>query len=324
MDATTGQRTTSLRGGLHLAAAGQVANKAAVDNLAAWGARNDEEYLHFGMSSKIEQYIPGTKVHVIGPPTVEQHGEVTGQSAEDPEYWMAHRRDFLQALESVGIERGTPVELGGAAGPIDPGPVRWLVERMRDQHIQTMRRIVRELDDALNNTSLILLVDVGEGDRTKRMLFSGDAQIENWNFALKHAAAADGLSAEQCLALLRDVDLYKVGHHGSRNASPRTLVKLWEDKPRTSMIGLMCTKSCFHGKKPTTRVPRQTLVDALAKEMRLFTTDTEWYKLDDDDPPPFIEVDADVTSDGPFKLRSGLAGLIKPNDRQIDCGRRGH
>jgi beta-lactamase superfamily II metal-dependent hydrolase len=59
---------------------------------------------------------------------------------------------------------------------------------------------------------VILLIDVGD----KRLLFPATAQIENWSWALKHAPK----SALLCKLLSR-VDLYKVGHHGSRNATPR-------------------------------------------------------------------------------------------------------
>lgn len=334
-ETTEGHRSNSLRGRLRMAATSEISNKSAVDNLARWGAAQDQEFLHFGRKSKIEQYVPGTTVRVIGPPTVEQYGDVTNQDSEDPEYWMLrrafdpgywrkHESDFDNALAAVGIDSRAPATFGGDGGPIDPGPVRWLVEKMRNQHIRTLRRIVRDLDDALNNTSLILLIDAGDGENAKRMLLPGDAQIENWRFALEQADETVSPSSAQCLELLKGVDLYKVGHHGSRNASPRTLVKLWEEKPRTSMVGLMSTKSCFHGRKETTRVPRQTLVDALAKEMRLFTTDQEWFALNPDTKPPFIEVAADVTAPGPFKLKTGKAGLIKENDVQIDCRGKGH
>ena len=46
--------------------------------------------------------------------------------------------------------------------------------------------IVRSVDDALNNTSLILLFDI-EG---KKLLFPGDAQVENWRYALFQAPNA--------------------------------------------------------------------------------------------------------------------------------------
>ena len=55
---------------------------------------------------------------------------------------------------------------------------------------------------------------MGSGGTT-RLLFGGDAQIENWEYALKFAPdKADNLDR------LRLVDLYKVGHHGSHNGTP--------------------------------------------------------------------------------------------------------
>ena len=42
-------------------------------------------------------------------------------------------------------------------------------------------RIVRAMDGALNNTSVILLMQVGK----KKFLFPGDAQWENWEYALR-------------------------------------------------------------------------------------------------------------------------------------------
>ncbi len=81
---------------------------------------------------------------------------------------------------------------------------------MRDEYAHSLLRIVRTVDDALNNTSVILLFEAG----TRRLLFPGDAQIENWSYALKHEDTADLREG------LDQVDLYKVGHHGSRNATP--------------------------------------------------------------------------------------------------------
>ena len=68
------------------------------------------------------------------------------------------------------------------------------------------------LDQAMNNTNLILLFEIG----AKKFLFSGDAQIENWTYALK--AVPD---VERVRELVADVGVYKVGHHGSLNATRR-------------------------------------------------------------------------------------------------------
>ena len=96
-----------------------------------------------------------------------------------------------------------------------PGRDRWLVYRARNMQAEQLLQIVTELDDAMNNTSVILVFDMGG----KRLLFPGDAQIENWQYALQNPANRQ---------LLASVNLYKVGHHGSRNATPKSLWKLFE------------------------------------------------------------------------------------------------
>ena len=56
----------------------------------------------------------------------------------------------------------------------------------------------------------------------EKLLFPGDAQIENWQYAL---------SKPEVRALLKETTVYKVGHHGSRNATPKTL---WKDFSKKS------------------------------------------------------------------------------------------
>jgi beta-lactamase superfamily II metal-dependent hydrolase len=68
------------------------------------------------------------------------------------------------------------------------------------------------MDGALNNTSVILLMQAGK----KKFLFPGDAQWEHWEYSLQRDKKD-----------LKNVDLYKVGHHGSLNATPKTLWKLF-------------------------------------------------------------------------------------------------
>lgn len=124
-----------------------------------------------------------------------------------------------------------------------------------------MLQIVRSLDKAMNNTS-ILLFEVGG----KSLLFPGDAQIENWSYALSQTSVVGKLKA---------VDVYKVGHHGSLNATP---ISLWEtfdkrsknkeDKKR--LVTLMSTLAGKHGhEKDGTEVPRTRLVRALASERNI-------------------------------------------------------
>ena len=73
------------------------------------------------------------------------------------------------------------------------------------------------LERSVNNTSLFLVLDVGG----TRLIFPGDAQEGAWRHVLRDPATS---------ALLRDAAFYKVGHHGSHNATPKAFVEeVWQD-----------------------------------------------------------------------------------------------
>jgi hypothetical protein len=78
--------------------------------------------------------------------------------------------------------------------------------------------------------------------------------------------------------MLAKVDVYKVGHHGSLNATPKTLWNLFEKRAREEgdpklMASLMSTMLGKHGSIASkTEVPRATLTDALREETDLLST----------------------------------------------------
>lgn len=79
------------------------------------------------------------------------------------------------------------------------------------------------LDSDTNNTSLALAFELGEGGPV--LLFPADAQVGNWESwqQLSWPAGASTPDAPAITAddLLRRTVLYKVGHHGSHNATLR-------------------------------------------------------------------------------------------------------
>ena len=76
-----------------------------------------------------------------------------------------------------------------------------------------------------------------------------------------------------CLrADLADLDLYKVGHHGSRNASPRSLVKQWQTTQTTVRRPDVDPRPRPRQDRSNRR-PRQSLVDALKALGTLHQTD---------------------------------------------------
>jgi hypothetical protein len=240
-----------------------ITNARAVKNLMTMG-RND--YVHAGKATKLQTFLPGVKVHVLGPPTVRQQADVAKERASDPdEFWQMQAR----ALGTASATGHTAALFGDhpqVSGNRAPPWARWTVQAMRQSRGDQLLGLVRSLDKAMNNTSVVLLFEFGK----HKLLFPGDAQIENWEYALAHPTFAP---------LLRDVSVYKVGHHGSRNATPKTLWNRWfPDDPHvpanTSMTSMMSTRPGKHGdEKLGTEVPRESLVEALKKKTRLVATD---------------------------------------------------
>jgi hypothetical protein len=239
----------------------------------------NKAYVHYGADSKIERFVPGIRVTVLGPPTIAQHEEVDDAYARDhDEFW--HLAGIAGARKSWTLGMDAP----DAPSPCEPGPRRWLIERMEEQQIDLLLSIVRRMDDVLNNTSVILLIEAG----TKKLLFPGDAQIENWQYAL----AQDGVGE-----MLRDVDLYKVGHHGSTNATPRAgLFGLWEADAR-ALTSVMSSLPGKHGEDDT-QVPQPELVRQLGMlPRRLFTTVGMEGEA--------LTLEGDLASAAPFDLVDG-------------------
>jgi hypothetical protein len=237
-----------------------IANQGAVDSLrkmAVKAGKRGGAYVNAGQNSGLGTHLPGVKVSVLGPPSLDQVSDLSDlrYAPDSPEYWL-----HLAAAQRV-VAAGAPTRSRGAGVPGGRAPAyaRWLIEKLRLQRANHLSGIVTALDNYLNNTSVILLFEVG----TKALLFPGDAQLENWQYALTKYAAK-----------LPNVTLYKVGHHGSRNATPKTL---WNQFNRTGnsskpdrLITVLSTK---RGKfDDTNEVPREALVTELKKNSTFHST----------------------------------------------------
>ncbi len=104
------------------------------------------------------------------------------------------------------------------------------------------------LDRAINNTSLVFILEVGE----VQVLFPGDAQWGVWERILRNPDAR---------RLLAQVDAVKVGHHGSHNGTPRSLV---EDVLDDNVVSLMSVTRMSRW----TSIPAPNLVAGLISDQR--------------------------------------------------------
>lgn len=264
-----------LRNGLGSALSAQLAflgednlsNRTAVENLMEMGKRDGARALFvnydFENPLSLDDVLPGVTVRTLGPPTLEQSDKIKKMRSKDAaEFWQ------LQSVANVTKTSDTPALFpefaARSASRFTPPYTRWFVRRMNAVRGHQLLELVRILDSVMNNTSVILLFEAG----SKKLLFPGDAQIENWGYALER---------EEVCKSLADVDVYKVGHHGSRNANPKTLWELFNKKGLSDKSNRLQTYvSTMKGKHgdPTkkTEVPRKSLIEALRKDSTYFST----------------------------------------------------
>lgn len=235
-------------------------NLPAVKNLQSMGKAH--EYLSHGSRTALEgKVLPGVKVHVFGPPTLEEHPEAAKYAKESDEYWNLQAAAMRVSTKTGDDKLLFPNE-DFVQGDELPKSVRWFARKLRAVQAQQLFELVRIIDNTMNNTSLILMFEVGG----KLLLFPGDAQLENWDFALN---VSKRKAANR--KLLRNASLYKVGHHGSLNATPKSLWALFKNKPK--IVTLLSTRPGKHGStKAHTEVPRKTLSEELVAHSDFHTT----------------------------------------------------
>ena len=258
-----------------------VKNLSAIRNLIDMGRRKGAKvvYANYGSTSGLEDVLPGVRVTVLGSPTLEQtDGIKTMRSRDKNEFWQL-LSGSPKAMPTFPLAKGlakgasTQGEKAASDSMALPANARWFARRLSVLRGNQILEIVTSLDEEMNNTSVILLFEFGG----RKLLFPGDAQLENWRYALQEVG--DGKEAVKNVTLLSDIDLYKVGHHGSLNATPKRM--LWEHLTRRKTAGaarLHTMMSTMPGKHPGKvggigEVPRKPLVKALMDETVLANTD---------------------------------------------------
>lgn len=205
---------------------------------------------------------PGLRFYVLGPPVDREllersdpsssHSEVYGHAlamnersafavaalaATGPEELEDDERDLLERAQPFEGNHRIDLETAGedpAHGAFfrrnygfssrkGQGPA-W--RRIGADWLAAAGQLALQLDSDTNNTSLALAI---EHEATgKVLLFPADAQVGNWLSWHRHRWSASGPNGEPggeitCDDLLARTVLYKVGHHGSHNATLREL-----------------------------------------------------------------------------------------------------
>jgi hypothetical protein len=118
-----------------------------------------------------------------------------------------------------------------------------------------------QLDSLTNNTSLVLAIELADGDV---LLFAADAQVGNWLSwqGLEWEVAGKKVTGPD---LLKRTIFYKVGHHGSHNATLRDKGLEQMEKLRVAMIPV---DEAMAKKKHWDHMPLDELVAALNEKAK--------------------------------------------------------
>lgn len=250
-------------GELSFAGQNNLSNLSAVKNLINMGKTH--HYVNTGYPLDWSAVLPGVKVWVLGPPTLKQSAKIKTEAREDPsEFWLKQANFWKLEVGGSAASEVRPLFALASENKTYPLATRWFAKRAAAVRTDQLLELVRILDKAMNNTSVILLLEVAG----RRILLPGDAQIENWSFALEQKKYTD---------LLQSTDLYKVGHHGSRNATPKSLWSLFAKRGPKGTVGrlksMVSTMSGKYGSTPETQVPRKTLIRELKARSDFFSTE---------------------------------------------------
>ncbi len=140
--------------------------------------------------------------------------------------------------------------------------------RIDDDWLGPVNDFALALQSYTNNTSLVLAVELGAPGRGDVLLFAADAQVGNW-LSWRDCAWSDMTGDD----LLRRVIFYKVGHHGSHNATLKA-------EGLEKMVGLQAAvipvDAEMAKKKRWGHMPLPDLIDELKKRVKdegFFRTD---------------------------------------------------
>lgn len=205
---------------------------------------NHSEYCEPGQRLEIPD-VAGVRVYVLGPPREERllkkdkPSKVRGGGEHEfMETYLSGGSASLAFALSPALESGTAVhddlrypfaaelrrKIDGSEASLPPLYRNSYMEpdaawrRIDGDWLGSAETLALNLDGDTNNTSLVLAFELGEAGAGPVLLFAADAQVGNW-LSWRDQAYREGGASCTADDLLSRTLLYKVGHHGSHNAT---------------------------------------------------------------------------------------------------------
>ena len=154
--------------------------------------------------------LPGVTAHILGPsrdPEV-----IRDLNPQAGEQWLR----LMEDMSSSDYEAHRPFHADWAKTGAQYDPNHNVLSAADLKNIEkvgagTELNVAVQLEDAVNGTSLMIIFEMGKAC----LFFPGDAQNGTWKAALKDPEWRE---------LMKRTNFYKIGHHGSHNATPKEFV----------------------------------------------------------------------------------------------------
>jgi beta-lactamase superfamily II metal-dependent hydrolase len=188
----------------------------------------------------------GLQAEILGPP-------------DDPNVISKTDKASQEYIASVGAIQSGPVKPFTTAFRVQPQdyesdlfklvPRSEIEARLAAVQPDVLAAKAAMANNMINNQSLVTLLTF----KGKTLLFAGDAQWGNWaNFLF--GGVTETTMKPESEAILAKLDFYKVGHHGSTNATP---------KDALAAMRKGCVAMCSTAIGAYNEVPRDALVTAI-------------------------------------------------------------
>jgi len=208
----------------------------------------------------------GLTAKIVGPPGPDQLDLVAQMDNDKYQYLAGDTNENLPPARINEVYRATENDYPREAFALFSA--KKIADQISAAQPDVLAAQAQKADNTVNNQSLVVYFTFGG----KTMLFAGDAQWGNWDNFLFDGANVDDTTplTSSSKSMLAGLDFYKVGHHGSRNATPKPAVSNMRD----GVVAMCSTQPGAYGSPPVknkdgsiakddTRVPQQPLLDAL-------------------------------------------------------------
>jgi beta-lactamase superfamily II metal-dependent hydrolase len=238
-------------------AAGRAGNQAALDVIHG-GFKNKPQYDYYqaGDDARLPQDLidAGLSAQILGPPI--DQDLVSQMTYKNQQYLGA----ATTSDDKLIVPFASPFKIESEGYPKDAFKfysAKEIKELVDNSQPDVLEARAAAADKTLNNQSVVVLFSF----KGKNLLFAGDAQWGNWeNFLYGGAYGTPGHTqlTDKAESILSRIDFYKVGHHGSANATPKDAVAAM----RSGCAGMCSTQPGAYN-----QVPRGPLLAALSEKM---------------------------------------------------------